>query len=171
VNISARQFAEDGLYEQIDGALSRYGIAAERLTLEITESVLMEHVDIADRQMQRLHERGVRFSVDDFGTGYSSLAYLSRFPISELKIDRSFAKELSAGSADSGDQMIVRSVIALGHNLGLSVVSEGVENSAQARMLTQFCCDEAQGYHFARPLPVGEAVRAAASRTASTATS
>ena len=119
--------------------------------LEITESSIMDDPQRAEHTLNRLSERGFKLSIDDFGTGYSSLAYLKRLPVDELKIDKSFVMGMEAGEDDA---MIVRSTIDLAHNLGLGVVAEGVENADVLEQLRALSCDEAQGYHIGRPLPV-----------------
>jgi EAL domain-containing protein (putative c-di-GMP-specific phosphodiesterase class I) len=126
------------------------GLPAEVLTLEITESAAMDP-EAADRLLP-ISNLGVNLSIDDFGTGYSSLAYLKRLPVSELKIDRSFVMALDT---DADDAAIVIPTIDLGHNLGLSVVAEGVENEASELMLLRHGCDFAQGYHVSRPMIAG----------------
>jgi EAL domain-containing protein (putative c-di-GMP-specific phosphodiesterase class I) len=123
------------------------------LELEITESILMQEVEDAIEVMQRLREAGIAIAIDDFGTGYSSLNYLKRFPISTLKVDRSFVRELAEGSQDAA---IVLSTINLARSFGLAVVAEGVESEAQLQFLRRHQCDIGQGYHIARPMPANE---------------
>jgi diguanylate cyclase (GGDEF)-like protein len=163
VNLSARQISDDGLPDTIARYLARHGVAADRLVLEVTESRLMADPEHCAQILGRLHEMGVQISIDDFGTGYSSLAYLQRLAVDELKIDRSFTMQL----AQSGDYTIVRSTIDLGHNLGLRVVAEGVEDEGTARRLAEIGCDLAQGYGIGRPVAAWQipAVVAAASPT------
>ena len=153
VNISARQFLAPDFVDQVAGALSASGLAAARLELEITESLLMENVDGAIRTMDALKELGVELAIDDFGTGYSSLGYLKRFPIDRLKIDRIFVRDILS---DSDDAAITRAVIAMAHSMDLSVIAEGVECEEQLRFLTRLDCEEIQGYHLSRPLPADE---------------
>ncbi|HEY0485819.1 MAG TPA: EAL domain-containing protein [Mycobacteriales bacterium] len=148
VNLSARQLADPGLVSTVAVELAAAGLPADALWLEITESMLMEDVEAAVTALGALRELGVHLSIDDFGTGYSSLAYLTRFPVDALKIDRSFVENMSR---DAGDEVVVTSVIALAHTLRLDVVAEGVENLAQLAMLTEFGCDAAQGFHLGRP--------------------
>jgi EAL domain-containing protein (putative c-di-GMP-specific phosphodiesterase class I) len=126
---------------------------AQALCLEITESAIMDEPQRALATLNTLSEAGFKLSIDDFGTGYSSLAYLKRLPVDELKIDRSF---VMAMESDEDDAKIVRSTIDLAHNMGLTVVAEGVENAAVLQRLAALHCDEAQGYHMSRPLPVAE---------------
>ena len=149
VNLSARQFNAHDLVDQIESALGDTGLAPQRLELEVTESLLMEDSAASQATLNRIKGMGVRISVDDFGTGYSSLAYLKRFPLDTLKIDRAFVKELGV-SAD--DTAIVRAVIALARNLRLTVVAEGVETSEQLAFLRDSLCEQAQGYLISRPM-------------------
>ncbi|WPB58194.1 EAL domain-containing protein [Xylophilus sp. GOD-11R] len=151
VNISATQLADPALLEYLRDFTTHSGIDPQLLELEVTETQLMENAGAAGQGLAALRQLGVRFSIDDFGTGYSSLAYLKRFPIDKLKIDRSFVQDLLG---DTTDLAIVRAIMALGHNLGLGVVAEGVENFAVAHQLKLLGCDELQGYHFARPMRV-----------------
>jgi diguanylate cyclase (GGDEF)-like protein/PAS domain S-box-containing protein len=150
VNLSARQFAQPGLTESIAAALRESGLDPSELELEITESMVMTDVERTIVTLRDLKSLGVQLSVDDFGTGYSSLAYLKRFPIDVLKIDRSFVRDMTS---DAGDAAIVTTVIALAHNLGLTVVAEGVEEPAQLEFLKRHGCDSAQGYLFSKPVP------------------
>jgi EAL domain-containing protein (putative c-di-GMP-specific phosphodiesterase class I) len=153
VNISAQQFRSGNLPDNVAAILAESGVAAEHLELEITESAVMHDAPRLLEMLNELKSLGVRISIDDFGTGYSSLAYLRRFPVDHLKIDRSFVSDM-AHSAD--DATIVRSIIALGHELGLQVVAEGVETADQLLLLQQSKCDEVQGFHFGRPMPAEE---------------
>ncbi len=130
MNISARNFADDELTPTIATALAQANVPADRLVLEITESQLMSDPVAALEAMERMTALGVRTSVDDFGTGYSSMSHLRRLPINEIKIDQSFVLDMTRNESD---RAIVRSIIELGHNLGLEVVAEGVEDSADAR--------------------------------------
>ena len=123
------------------------------LTLEVTERAVMTNPARAKAILSRLHEIGVRISIDDFGTGYSSLAYLTEFPVDEVKVDQSFVKEMVVNERDA---CIVRAVIDLGHNLGLRVVAEGVEDRASLELLASWGCDLAQGFYISRPLPPAE---------------
>jgi diguanylate cyclase (GGDEF)-like protein len=149
VNLAAYNLDEQGLSRSISELLARYAVPAQRLRVEITETTLMRDPDNARRVLDELRADGVHVSIDDFGTGYSSLAYLKRLPADELKIDRSFVQHMAI---DAGDTAIVRSVIALGHELGLLVTAEGVEDAASLEWLRAFGCDCAQGYYFARPM-------------------
>jgi diguanylate cyclase (GGDEF)-like protein len=149
VNLSVRNLLDPGLPGQISALLDTYGLPANALQLEITESMIMSDPERALVIVGRLSELGVRLSVDDFGTGYSSLANLKRLPIDELKIDRSFVSPMMQ---DESDLIIVRSTINLGHDLGLTVIAEGVEDELTLKRLATLGCDLAQGYHLSRPL-------------------
>ena len=148
VNVSARQLSDPDLLATVVAVLDRTGLPADALWLEITESMLMTDPDSASSVLNALHGYGVRLAIDDFGTGYSSLAYLRRFPVEMLKIDRSFTMAMNE-SAD--DEAIVTSVTALAHTLGMRVVAEGVERADQLDKLRQLGCDYAQGYFIGRP--------------------
>ena len=149
VNLSARQLRED-IVSTVRNALRETGCDPTWLTLELTESMLMQSPDVIEKKLKQLSLMGVHIAVDDFGTGYSSLAYLRKFPIHTLKIDRHFISDVNA-SEDS--MAIVRAVIALGRAMGYQVVAEGVERQDQIDMLTNERCDEMQGFFFCRPLP------------------
>jgi diguanylate cyclase (GGDEF)-like protein/PAS domain S-box-containing protein len=150
VNLSGRQLADPALPDCVADALGTSGLGPDRLWLEITESVLMDDADSSARALAALKALGVRLAVDDFGTGYSSLAYLRRFPVDALKIDRSFVCDLDRGARDA---VIVEAVVGLGRALGLRVVAEGVETPSQLARVRALGCDQAQGYYFARPAP------------------
>jgi diguanylate cyclase (GGDEF)-like protein len=150
VNVSARQFEEKRLVERIAASLEDSGLPPSSLELEVTESLLMRDLNQAVERMRELKAMGVSLSIDDFGTGYSSLSALKSFPISTLKIDKSFVRDL-ATSAD--DQAIALAVISLGHRLHLRVIAEGVETEEQREFLRQNECDEMQGYLFSPPVP------------------
>ncbi len=153
INLSARQFVNDTLVDEVGDALAEQGLEPAALEVEITESVLMSDPQRANRTLQGLHALGVHIAIDDFGTGYSSLAYLKRFPAQTVKIDRSFVKGLPQ---DRDDAAITQAVIAMAHSLGLDVVAEGVETQAQLDFLRQLGCDEAQGYFIGRPMPAAQ---------------
>jgi len=156
VNISSLQFREKDLVADIRDILARHDVAGSGLKLEITESTIMENADLAAAVLHHLKSLDLSVAIDDFGTGYSSLAYLNRFPIDVLKIDRSFI----AGIDDSEDsRKIVEIITMLAKALDLSIVAEGVETRSQLRLLRHLGCDLAQGYLFARPLPAPEATR------------
>ncbi|MFD2271577.1 EAL domain-containing protein [Undibacterium arcticum] len=150
VNLSARQFTKKDLVQSIANILAETGLAPHFLELELTESLLMNDVEAAIEILQGLRALHVQMSIDDFGTGYSSLAYLRRFPIDVLKIDRSFVRDMTL---DSDDAVIVKSVISLAHNLKLRVVAEGVETQEQLMHLRILECDVMQGYFFSNPVP------------------
>ncbi|GAB2874303.1 hypothetical protein GCM10027277_49420 [Pseudoduganella ginsengisoli] len=152
VNLSARQFRMSGLTAMVAQALHDTGCEAGDVELEITESVLMERADTAEETLQHLSGMGVRLAIDDFGTGYSSLAYLKRFPIDVLKIDRSF---ICGIPGDANDAAIATAVAALAHSMQLSVVAEGVETDEQRNFLMSLRCEYAQGYLYSKPVPAG----------------
>jgi diguanylate cyclase (GGDEF)-like protein len=151
VNVSERQFVRGDLQGDVLRALKTYGVPAEMLELELTESLLMSNTERTIAILENLKAVGVQISIDDFGTGYSSLAYLRRFPIDKLKIDYSFTQEI-ARSAD--DAAIALAIIRMGHSLHLEVIAEGVETASQLAFLRRHKCDQIQGYYFSRPLPV-----------------
>ena len=153
VNVSAGGLHDSGLADDIDRFLAKYGVPAERLVLEITETTIAEDAERAEEVLQTLVDRGVRVSIDDFGTGYSSLAVLRSLPVTELKIDRGFVSDLSHPEGAA----IVEYSINLGHMLGLRVVAEGVEERWEGDRLLAMGCDMAQGYFFARPMPADQA--------------
>jgi EAL domain-containing protein (putative c-di-GMP-specific phosphodiesterase class I) len=150
VNLSARQFQQPQLVDDIVGILNATGLDAHHLKLEITESVLMDDADASLKTMQTLKRLGIRLAIDDFGTGYSSLSYLQRFPVDTLKIDRSFVKTLGR---DPQSRAIVQSVMVLAKTLGLHVTGEGIETPAQEADLKSLGCDQGQGFLFSRPVP------------------
>jgi diguanylate cyclase (GGDEF)-like protein/PAS domain S-box-containing protein len=153
VNLSARQFRAQNLDEHIKALVGSSGVDPALIELEITESQLMQDPDQAIRVMRALCEAGMRIAIDDFGTGYSSLAYLRRFPVGALKIDRSFVKDMSS---EKGDATIVRTIIEMAHSLGFTVVAEGVETEEQATFLRLLRCELAQGFLFAKPMPAAD---------------
>jgi diguanylate cyclase (GGDEF)-like protein/PAS domain S-box-containing protein len=152
VNLFPCQTRDPELAAEIEQALAHSGLPAEVLELEITENVALNHDD-AIVPLQKLHDKGVSLAFDDFGTGYASVSYLTRYPVSRIKIDRTFVGKIS----DEGqDAAIVRSLIAMAHNLGLGIIAEGVETPAQAAFLLNEHCEEAQGYLYAKPLPAAD---------------
>ncbi len=155
VNVSARQFAEASFVDMVRRVLKEESVQPEMLELEITENIVMREVQAAQETLSALDAIGVRLAVDDFGTGYSSLAYLKRFPLDVLKIDRCFVQGLPG---DANDAAISEASISLAHRLGLQVVAEGVETQAQSDFLRACQCDMLQGYLFSRPVP-GEEMR------------
>jgi len=152
VNLAGSQFAHDSTVASVEQALRRHGVPPASLGLEITEGTVMGDPDKAVAALGRLKDIGVAISLDDFGTGYSSLAYLKRFPIDVLKIDKSFVDDVTTKASDAA---IALSVISLAHNLNMRVIAEGVETREQVEFLTAHGCDEMQGYYFSRPLAAG----------------
>jgi EAL domain-containing protein (putative c-di-GMP-specific phosphodiesterase class I) len=157
VNVSARQFLSPDLGAIVNDILHEFNIPARLLELEITESCVMVNAEEAVRTLDYLRSLGVAIAIDDFGTGYSSLAYLKRFPLSALKIDKSFIRDITT---DSENAAITQAIVSMGHALGLSVIAEGVETREQLGFLRDCSCDLAQGYFFARPMPPLECERA-----------
>jgi EAL domain-containing protein (putative c-di-GMP-specific phosphodiesterase class I) len=155
VNVSVRQFDRGDLAEVVADIMAETGMPAGQLCLEMTESVLMTDTDDNLTQLTRLKALGVTLAIDDFGTGYSSLAYLRRFPVDTLKIDRSFVDRL--GSASTDDTALADTIVQLGKSLGMATVAEGIEEYGQLAALRAMGCDYAQGYYFSRPLPADEA--------------
>ena len=153
VNLSTRDLLDPTFADRLAVVMDRYGVPASGFCLEITESAIMDDPQRAQATLDQLAGRGFKLSIDDFGTGYSSLAYLKSLPVQELKIDKSFV--MSMVNQDS-DAKIVRSTIDLAHNLGLTVVAEGVEDASILKALSELGCDEAQGYHVSRPVPASE---------------
>jgi len=156
VNVSVRQFEHGDLSAMVAEVLAETGMPVDQLCLEMTESVLLTDTDENLTQLQRLKALGVTLAMDDFGTGYSSLAYLRRYPMDILKIDRSFVDRLGG---DREDEALVRTIVRLGRNLGMITVAEGIEDAAQLAILQDLGCDLAQGYFLSRPLPAAEASR------------
>jgi diguanylate cyclase (GGDEF)-like protein/PAS domain S-box-containing protein len=153
INISARQFRQDNLTDLLRRKLAETGLEGNTLEFELTESMVMHDVENAIVMLRELKQLGVALALDDFGTGYSSLAYLKRFPIDALKIDRSFVRDIDT---ESDDAAIAHAVIAMAHSLGLRVIAEGVENAAQLNLLREYGCDDFQGFLFSRPVPAEE---------------
>ena len=153
VNLSARQFGQKTLLTDIAKTIAQTGLTPECLELEITESLVMHNPEHAADTLHKLKAMGISLSIDDFGTGYSSLAYLKRFPIDCVKVDRSFIKDIPN---DSDDMAITKGIIALGHSLRLKVIAEGVETVEQREFLRANGCDELQGFLFSKPLPAEE---------------
>ncbi|SFF56169.1 putative bifunctional diguanylate cyclase/phosphodiesterase [Blastococcus tunisiensis] len=149
VNLSTRCLLDAGLPDLVGRLLAEHGVPARLLRLEVTESAVMGDTARCTDVLQRLHDLGVKISIDDFGTGYSSMAHLRRLPVDELKIDRSFVLGMTTAAHDA---VLVRTAIDLGHNLGLTVVAEGVERAEHVTALRALGCDIAQGYHYARPM-------------------
>lgn len=150
VNLSAQQFRQAGLVETVRKALDETGLAAEYLELELTESLILENAEQTIQAMHALKKLGVSLSLDDFGTGYSSLSYLRRYPVDRIKIDQSFIRDMTEHASSAA---LVRSILAMAYNLGLSTIAEGVETVGQFGYLRKQLCQEMQGYLFSRPLP------------------
>ncbi|HCF99122.1 MAG TPA: hypothetical protein DEV93_01095 [Chloroflexi bacterium] len=153
INLSASSIPDSQVGDMIAHYPRAYRVPASMLEIEVTESVLMSDPTRALQVLSRLHHMGVRIAIDDFGTGYSSLAYLKRLPVDEIKIDKSFVMEMSGNSEDA---LIVRYIIDLGHNLGLRVVAEGVEDDETWNMLEAMGCDVVQGFFVSRPLNLSD---------------
>jgi len=153
VNVSGRQLTDGRFADDVAAVLAETGLPAQALTLELTETVLMDDPADSHRRLSELKRLGVRLAIDDFGTGYSSLAYLRQFPVDELKIDKSFIDTIGVAEADFA---IVRTVIELARILGLRTTAEGIETRLQADLLRRLDCTSGQGYYFARPLDVGK---------------
>ncbi|WP_136680406.1 ABC transporter substrate binding protein [Neptunomonas sp. XY-337] len=153
VNLSMRQFFDPQLLVKVSDALAQSGFPAEHLELEITESMLMDDVDLVRSTLERLKELGVSLAIDDFGTGYSSLGYLKALPFDQLKIDASFVRDIPH---DKNDMEITAAVVAMAHKLGLKVVAEGIETQEQLAFLRENRCEMGQGYLLARPAPFDE---------------
>ena len=154
VNVSSLQLRRPGLDRKVQDALARSGHLGSSLCLELTETAIMETGLQVTRSLQAIKEMGVRLALDDFGTGYSSLSYLRRFPIDELKVDRSFVSECGSGTGSAA--VITQAVIAMAHGLGLTVVAEGIETEQQLAYLRMHACDQFQGYLYSRPVPAAE---------------
>ncbi|MGG6296517.1 PAS domain S-box protein [Leptolyngbya sp. AN02str] len=156
VNLSARQFQQPDLVEQVMAILQKTGMLPQHLELEITETAAMKDIEFTTQMLRDLRSMGVRIAMDDFGTGYSSLGYLKTFPLHALKIDRSFVQDLKM---HSDDMAIITAIVALGHGLNLNVVAEGVETEDQLQLLRSLQCEEMQGYLFSQPLTAQEATQ------------
>jgi EAL domain-containing protein (putative c-di-GMP-specific phosphodiesterase class I) len=161
VNVSSRQFLDAGLAATIEEILAATGLDASYLKLEVTESAFIGDVDAARATVERLQRIGIEWSLDDFGTGYSSLSHLHRLQLDTIKVDRSFV--LRMGDGDEGLEM-VRAIVALGHNLGMDVVAEGVETESQLTALRALGCEFCQGFLFSRPVDARAATRLIASQ-------
>lgn len=153
VNVSARQFHQANFFDEVKRIVQETGANPVLLKLELTESVVLEHVDAVIEKMHKINELGIHFSMDDFGTGYSSLSYLQRLPLQQLKIDRSFVHNQMF---DGSNANIVRTIIALGSSLGLNVIAEGVETAEQRDFLLNAGCLAYQGYFFGKPVPIAQ---------------
>src|SRR5574343_275462 len=160
---SVRQFRQASFTEQLRGLLAETGASAQRLKLEVTENLLQEEAEAVIGRMAELKQLGIHFALDDFGTGYSSLAYLKRLPLNQLKIDRSFVRDVLS---DPNDAAIAETIVTLGNSLGLEVIAEGVETEAQWRLLAEIGCRQYQGELFGHPMPLPEFEAAMACRHA-----
>jgi EAL domain-containing protein (putative c-di-GMP-specific phosphodiesterase class I) len=156
VNISSTQFRNEDFLPDLFATLDETGLNPQTLDLEVTESALMRHPELTASVLKILREEGVRVAVDNFGTGYSNLSYLRQFPIDALKIDQSLTGRIAAKPNDAG---IVSAIIAMGQNLNLRVIAEGVETAEDLAFLKAQDCDEAQGFYFSRPVPPAEFAR------------
>jgi len=153
VNVSANQFYEDGFVELVHDCIKRFDITPMLLKLELTESLMLKDIDDTITTMHALKDLGVQLSLDDFGTGYSSLQYLKRLPFDQVKIDRSFVRDIAT---DQNDAAIVQTIIAMANTLGLSIIAEGVETEEQYEFLLSRGCLTYQGYLFGKPVPLDE---------------
>ena len=153
INVSSRQFRQPGFVEQVRTAINDNGISVNKLVIELTEGVVIDDIEDTIIKMQDLNALGVLISIDDFGTGYSSLSYLKQLPLGQLKIDRSFIRDISSNTDDA---IIVETIIAMAKHLGLEVVAEGVETREQLEFLAEKNCEIYQGYYFSKPLPASE---------------
>ncbi len=158
VNLSGKQLKASNIVQTIDDILQETRLPKYCLNLEITETLLIENTEIAIRIFQQLRDRHIHLSLDDFGTGYSSLNYLQRFPVNTIKIDRSFISQIHSYNLKGDHNVeIVKAIIALAHAMNIQVIAEGLELKEQITQLQEWNCDFAQGYFFARSLPVAEA--------------
>jgi EAL domain-containing protein (putative c-di-GMP-specific phosphodiesterase class I) len=153
VNISGRQFQHKDFLKTVSGILDEYPFDRRYLQFEITESILMGDVQKNIAIMNRIRAMGIELALDDFGTGFSSLSYLRSFPISVLKVDQSFVREIHAEGKDDS-RPVVTAIVAMAHALGMKVVAEGVETEPQAAFLRDLGCDHLQGYLYSKPLPL-----------------
>ncbi|HLD09575.1 MAG TPA: EAL domain-containing protein, partial [Methylophilaceae bacterium] len=153
VNVSAKQFHQADIVAQVQSALQKSGAKPSHLKLELTESIMLKNVEDTISKMHELKMLGVSFSMDDFGTGYSSLQYLKRLPLDQIKIDRSFVRDITT---DQNDAAIVRTIILMAEALGLNVIAEGVETKEQEVFLDLNGCRAFQGYLYSKPVPVDQ---------------
>lgn len=153
VNVSARQFRQSDFVEQVCRILEETGADSTKLKLELTETLVLHNVNETIEKMQALRLVGIRFSMDDFGTGYSSLSYLKKLPLTQLKIDQSFVRDIAE---DPSDAVITQTIIGMGNNLGFNVIAEGVETKEQRALLESWGCTAYQGYLFSKPVPIDD---------------
>lgn len=156
INVSAAQFAQGDMVENVRKVLQDTGLTAHKLELEVTESVFMDDIQHTIQTLQNLHALGVELAIDDFGTGYSSLSYLRQFPIDRLKIDQSFIRNALNNPDDAS---IAKTIVNLGHSLNLKVIAEGVETKEHEEFLLKHECDEVQGFRYSRPVPIEDFVK------------
>jgi EAL domain-containing protein (putative c-di-GMP-specific phosphodiesterase class I) len=156
INLSARAFAHGGVPEQIADALNIWGVAPGDVIAEFTETALVEDFDLTVRTLNKLRDFGMRVAIDDFGTGYASLTYLSRFPATDLKIDKTLIKPVSR---DPRSARLAESIVALAHRLDMVATAEGIEDAETHRLLADMGCDLGQGYHLGTPQPAAEFAR------------
>jgi EAL domain-containing protein (putative c-di-GMP-specific phosphodiesterase class I) len=160
VNLSGKQFLQPDLIEQIKSILRETQLDARNVKLEITETVVMENVEVATNMLRQIRALGIELSIDDFGTGYSSLSYLHRFPLNTLKVDRSFVTQMQGNNENTE---IVRTIVTLARTLGMDVIAEGVETPEQLAQLRALDCKYGQGYYLSKPRPAKEAEKLIAS--------
>ena len=153
VNVSARQFRQPDFIAVVGKILAQTGVDPQRLKLELTESLVLHNIVDTIDKMKALNRQGIHFSMDDFGTGYSSLAHLASLPIQQLKIDKSFVRNIAS---NHNDAVVVQTIIGMAHNLGVAVIAEGVETQEQRACLERFGCHAYQGYLFGKPMPLRE---------------
>jgi EAL domain-containing protein (putative c-di-GMP-specific phosphodiesterase class I) len=153
VNVSAKQFNQADFVEKVSTIITQHGIDPAFLRLEITESMLLDDIEVMISKMIALRKIGIGLELDDFGTGYSSLQYLKKLPLNQLKIDQSFVRDIAH---DESDKVIVRTIINTAHNLNLNVIAEGVETEEQLTFLKSEGCNHYQGYYFGKPVPISE---------------
>jgi EAL domain-containing protein (putative c-di-GMP-specific phosphodiesterase class I) len=151
INLSARQFSQPSFVQNIKSLVEQYGVDPKLIKLELTESSIIQKLEEVIPKLNELNEFGIQFSLDDFGTGFSSLAYLKILPISQVKIDQSFVRDIST---DANDAAIVSAIVAICQSLDLEVVAEGVENQSQIDFLYEKGCHLYQGFHFGKPVPI-----------------
>ena len=151
VNVSVQQFRQQDFVKHVLSIIQETNVNPKKLKLEITESMLVDNVEDIIEKMNQLKEKGVQFALDDFGTGYSSLTYLKKLPLTQLKIDQSFVRDVLI---DANDASIAKAIITLAHNLGLGVIAEGVETKEQLQFLLEHECNLYQGYFFSKPVPI-----------------
>ncbi|TLF48624.1 EAL domain-containing protein [Halomonas urmiana] len=161
INFSGRQMGRPDVFERFEACLARYDLGPRHIGIELTENVLIEADDRILEELRRLHRLGYRIAIDDFGTGYSSLSYLKHFPVTALKIDRTFVRD---APDQPEDRAIMEAAVFIGHRLGLEVVAEGVENREQLALIQDMRCDLIQGFYFFRPMPAAEIERILAGR-------